>query len=85
MANITALRALILNELGAYGAGLTAGGLHQLVKLAMPDVTLADVRDQLGALRDRDLVTFVENPVNPEDANLRQWTNTQKGELARRK
>jgi hypothetical protein len=81
----TALRSLILAELQAYGAGLTLEGLHALVRQKLPATAQADVRDELGALRDAGFVAFADNPLAPGDAGLRQWTITQAGTLALRK
>jgi len=80
MANL-ALRNLILRELSTFAAPITAGGIVQLVRLAMPSASLGDVRDELGALHDAGRVAYVDNPDAPRDAALRQWTITQAGEL----
>lgn len=84
MAN-TALRSLLLRELSAYAAPISAGGLVQLARLSLSDVSLGDVKDALGALHDGGLVAYAEHPLAPEDRELRQWTITQKGALALKK
>lgn len=84
MANI-AVRSQILAELAAYGAGITIEGLATLVRSKLPAAAQADVRDELGALRDLGFVAFVDHPQAPGDASLRQWTITQTGALALKK
>lgn len=80
MANL-ALRKIILRELSLYKAPITVGGIVQLARLSMPATSLGDVRDELGALHDAGHVAYVEHPDAPRDADLRQWTITQTGEL----
>jgi hypothetical protein len=80
-----ALRKTILAELSAYGSGLTASGLLELVKTKLPATTLADVRDGLEWLSNHELAAYIPAALDPDDRALRQWTITAAGELALKK
>lgn len=79
------IRRALLREMSAYGSGLTAVGLLELVKIALPQTTLADVIEELSWLRDNQLANSVENSMAPGDRALRQWTITTAGELMLKK
>lgn len=79
------LRKTLLAELQAYGAGITAAGLHALVRGKLPATTFGDVFEELVWLRDHQMAAYVESPLDPDDRALRQWTITTAGELALKK
>lgn len=79
------IRRTILAELLAYGSGLTAAGLLELVRLKLPATTLADVIEQLVWLRDYQMVACIDSALDPADRALRQYTLTTAGELILKK
>lgn len=81
----SALRKIILAELKAYAGGLSPAGLLELVKIKLPQTALADINEQLGWLRDRDLAAFTDSSLDPDDRTQRQWSITTAGELALKK
>jgi hypothetical protein len=79
------LRKTLLAEMAAYGSGLTATGLLELVKTKLPRTTLGDVVEELTWLRDHELAAYIPAALDPDDRALRQWTITAAGELALKK
>ena len=71
------LRATILAELAGAPAGtLTQEGLLTCVRQRLPGATLADLRQELSWLRDRQLADHVPAPL---DDAARSWTITTTG------
>lgn len=80
-----AIRKRLLAELSAYGSGITAAGLLELVKANLSSTTLGDVVEELTWLRDFGLAAYTASELAPDDRALRQWTITTKGELMLKK
>ena len=80
-----AIRKIVLAELATYGDALTQGALLTLVQLRLPKFTMADLRDELTWLRDRELAACVADPLEPDNRDARSWTITQAGQLALKK
>lgn len=83
--NSTLIRKTILAELAAYGSEVTQPTLLLLVQQRLPKVALADLRDELAWLRDRDLVAYTADTFEPENRDARIWVITKAGELALKK
>ena len=80
--NTALLRRIILAELAeAPAEGLTQTGLLMLVQQHAPKAAMADLRDELAWLRDRELAAFIADELDPENRDARTWTLTKAGRL----
>lgn len=83
--NARVARRTILAELAAGQPYPTAQAtLLVSVKQLINDFSLADLVEQLGALRDARLVDMMLDPITPDDSSARRWFITTAGLAALR-